>query len=72
MFGIDKDFQNLMEQVYGPLNKEILELAKSCGFDSFTGEKDDGTNSDYWECWERQLLKFAALIYTEGFKVGLS
>ena len=46
-------------------NKEILELAKSCGFDSFTGEK-----GDYWECWERQLLKFAALIYTEGFKVG--
>ena len=46
-------------------NKEILELAKSCGFDSFTGEK-----GDYWECWEEQLLKFAALIYTEGFKVG--
>ena len=46
-------------------NKEILELAKTCGFDSFTGEK-----GDYWECWERQLLKFAALIYTEGFKVG--
>ena len=22
MFGIDKDFQNLMEQLYGPLNKE--------------------------------------------------
>ena len=22
MFGIDKDFQNLMEQVYGPLNKD--------------------------------------------------
>lgn len=49
---------------------QILKLAKSCGFDTFVGEKDDGTNSDYWECWERQLLKFAALIYTEGFKVG--
>jgi len=35
-------------------DKEILELAKSCGFDSFTGEKED-----YWECWEEQLLKFA-------------
>jgi hypothetical protein len=22
MFGIDKDFQNLMEQLYGPLNKD--------------------------------------------------
>jgi len=22
MFGIEKDFQNLMEQVYGPLNKD--------------------------------------------------
>ena len=51
-------------------DKEILKLAKTCGFDSFNGEQDDGTNSDYWECWERQLLKFAALIYTEGFKVG--
>ena len=49
---------------------QILKLAKSCGFDTFVGEKDDGTQSDYWECWERQLLKFAALIYTEGFKVG--
>jgi hypothetical protein len=35
-------------------NEEILELAKTCGFDSFTGEK-----GDYWECWEDQLLKFA-------------
>jgi hypothetical protein len=39
-------------------NKEILELAKSCGFDSFTGEK-----GDYWECWEDQLLEFAWEIY---------
>jgi len=39
-------------------NKEILELAKSCGFDSFTGEK-----GDYWECWEEQLLEFAWEIY---------
>ncbi len=33
---------------------QILKLAKTCGFDSFTGEK-----GDYWECWEDQLLKFA-------------
>ena len=24
MFGIEKDFQNLMEQVYGPLNKDKM------------------------------------------------
>jgi hypothetical protein len=45
---------------------EILKLAKSCGFNP----KDAGASLTYWECWERQLLKFAALIYTEGFKVG--
>ena len=46
-------------------NDDILILAKSCGFDNLTYE-----NGDYWECWKEQLLKFAALIYTEGFKVG--
>lgn len=40
-------------------NEQILKLAETCGFDTFVGEKDDGTNSDYWECWEEQLLKFA-------------
>ena len=55
---------------HGMTDEQILELAKTCGFDTFVGEKDDGTQSDYWECWERQLLKFAALIYTEGFKEG--
>ena len=40
-------------------NEQILKLAKTCGFDTFVGEKDDGTQSDYWECWEEQLLKFA-------------
>jgi len=42
-------------------NKEILELAKSCGFDSFTGEK-----GDYWECWEDQLIEFAKSMYNKG------
>ncbi len=46
-------------------NKEILELAKSCGFDSFTGEK-----GDYWECWEEQLLKFALAIHEDGYNKG--
>jgi len=54
-------------------NPEILKLAKTCGFDDFTGEE-----GNYWECWEQQLLKFALLIhkngynkgYTEGYKSG--
>jgi hypothetical protein len=49
---------------------QILELAKTCGFDSFTGEKDDGTQTDYWECWEEQLLKFALLIHENGYNKG--
>lgn len=40
-------------------NKEILELAKSCGMDNFTGRTDEDKLSPYWECWEEQLLKFA-------------
>ena len=32
MFGIEKDFQNLMEQVYGPLNKDkMTEIGKTEG-----------------------------------------
>jgi hypothetical protein len=50
--------------------EQILELAKTCGFDSFTGEKDDGSQTDYWECWEEQLLKFAEAIYQEGVNYG--
>ena len=46
-------------------DEQILELAKSCGFDSFTGEKEN-----YWECWEEQLLKFAQLMYEEGYDQG--
>jgi hypothetical protein len=50
--------------------EQILELAKTCGFDSFTGEKDDGTKNDYWECWEEQLIEFAQRIYQEGVNYG--
>ena len=46
-------------------NEEILELAKTCGFDSFTGEKEN-----FWECWEHQLLKFALLIHENGYNKG--
>ena len=44
-------------------DEQILELAKSRGF-SF--DEDDET----WFCFEKELLKFAALIYTIGIKVG--
>jgi len=44
---------------------QILQLAKTCGFDDFTGEKEN-----YWECWEQQLLKFAEAIYQEGVNYG--
>ena len=46
-------------------NPEILKLAKTCGFDDFTGEK-----GNYWECWEEQLLKFALLIHEDGYNKG--
>jgi hypothetical protein len=51
---------------------QILELAKTCGFDSFTGEKDDGTQTDYWECWEEQLIEFAQQIRKETINEILS
>lgn len=35
-------------------NKEIFELAKSCGFENWTRDK-----GECWECLEDQLLKFA-------------
>ena len=46
-------------------NPEILKLAKTCGFDDFTGEKEN-----YWECGEQQLLKFALLIHENGYNKG--
>ena len=45
--------------------EQILELAKTCGFDSFTGEKEN-----FWECWEEQLLKFAQEMYSQGWREG--
>ncbi len=48
-------------------NEQILKLAETCGFDRHISKT---TNDIYWECDEDDLLKFAALIYTEGFKVG--
>ena len=45
--------------------EQILKLAKTCGFDDFTGETEN-----YWECGEEQLLKFAEAIYEEGYDDG--
>ena len=45
-------------------NERILELAKTCGFDDFTGPED------FWECWEKQLLKFAEEIRKCGWDDG--
>ena len=42
-------------------DEQILELAKTCGFDSFTPE-----DRVYWECWEEQLIEFARAIYEMG------
>ena len=52
------------------LDEEVLKLAKTCGFDSFTSEKDDGTQTDYWECWEEQLIAFAQEIYDKAYDDG--
>ena len=43
-------------------NEQILELAKSCGFNS------GNAGATYWECWERQLLEFARAIIEEHEK----
>ena len=46
-------------------NEQILKLAETCGFDSFTGEIEN-----FWECWEEQLLKFALAIHEDGYNKG--
>ena len=46
-------------------NKEILKLAKTCGF-SF--DEDDET----WFCFEEELLKFALAIHEDGYNNGYS
>ena len=47
-------------------DEQILKLAKTCGFDSFTGERE----TIVWECWEEQLLKFARAIREDGYNEG--
>lgn len=54
--------------------EQILELAKSCGFDKFQRRNYDGESDygAYWECWEQELLKFAQAIYEEGYEDGVN
>ena len=40
-------------------NEQILELAKTCGFEEFIGEGDDETDGVYYQFWEEQLIAFA-------------
>jgi hypothetical protein len=47
--------------------EQILKLAETCGFDSFTGEIEN-----FWECWEEQLLKFAQAIRKETIEEVLT
>jgi hypothetical protein len=49
-------------------NEQILKLAETCGFGVYTN--DDGTPSDYFDCYAEQLLKFAQAIYSEGVSDG--
>ena len=46
-------------------DEEILELAKTCGFGVYTN--DDGTPSDYFDCYSEQLLKFAREMFSVGY-----
>jgi xanthine dehydrogenase molybdopterin-binding subunit B len=48
-------------------NEQILELAKTCGFDNITGKDEN-----YWDCEEEQLLKFAQAIRKETIEEVLT
>jgi hypothetical protein len=50
--------------------EQILELAKSCGFEEFIGERDDETDGVYYQFWEEQLIEFARAIYQKGYDEG--
>ncbi len=49
---------------------QILQLAKTCGFEEFIGERDDETDGVYYQFWEEQLLKFALIIHENGYNKG--
>jgi hypothetical protein len=49
------------------LNEEILELAKTYGFDRHISKT---THDIYWECDEDDFLKFVQKIYQMGYNEG--
>jgi hypothetical protein len=49
------------------LNEEIRELAKTYGFDRHISKT---THDIYWECDEKDLLKFVQKIYQMGYNEG--
>jgi hypothetical protein len=51
-------------------DEQLLELAKTCGFGTYTD--DDGTPSDYFDCYAEQLLKFARAIRKETIEEVLT
>ena len=51
--------------------EQILQLAKTCEFDSCIDENlTSGKIETYWECSEEQLLKFALAIHEDGYNKG--
>jgi hypothetical protein len=51
-------------------NEQIIELAKTCGFEEFIGERDDETDGVYYQFWEDQLVKFYRKAYSQGWRKG--
>jgi len=49
--------------------EQILELAKTCGFNELIDENIE-IDDEYWGCWEEQLIEFAQKIYEEGYENG--
>jgi len=45
--------------------EQILELAKTCGFNELIDENIE-IDDQYWGCWEEQLIEFAEKIYQSG------
>jgi len=49
------------------LNEEIIKLANTYGFDRHISKT---THDIYWECDEKDLLKFVQKIYQMGYDDG--
>jgi hypothetical protein len=49
------------------LDEEVIKLAKTCEFHRHISKI---THDIYWECDEEDLLKFARVIYEQGYGEG--